>query len=442
MPGVLKNIDYTDPFTRYKGQKIIDVVKKLGFKFEVPLDLAIDIHYALYLPFPELVNLDQIPYGSEKHYFLIKSLLSLDETKRLRYYTVADSFASVTIGAMVLMYLFEELNRENIDIENKMRGSEGSSMKSAARSNDSTERSLSDKDVQSLKESVQRAVAKALENVETVKEIEHLVYGYRAGIGHTLSLDDDAALVLRLVRNTDIKLLLERLARMPSISSLIKRKKVRFSRGEIEGYIFGSDLERVVPTEFAYPDIYFYAKLADNRLLLYDKFLSLSLGPLYVLIDKSGSMEGEKIRWAKATALALFIRSRIERRPFYIRFFDSEPFNVIKVRANAKPSEVLELLEYIARVKSGGGTDISKAIITACNDIVKHGVKKVSDIILITDGEDRIAKSLVKRSLTQASARLISVMIMGENEDLKKISDKYFRVVKLSDKEMLSVVEA
>ncbi len=442
MPGVLRNLDYTDPFTRYKGQKIVDVVKKLGFRGDIPLDLAIDIHYALYLPFPELVNLDQVPLGSEKHYFLMKSLLSLEETKRLRLYTVADSFASVAIGAMVLMHLFEELGKQEFETQQRMHGTSGTSMKSASSSSSDTERNLNEHDMQSLKDSVQRALHRALENVEAVKEIKHLVYGYRAGIGHTLSLDDDAVAVLKLVRNTDIKILLEWLSRMPSITTLVKRKKMRFPRGEIEGFILGSDLERIVPTELAYPEIYLYAKLADNRLLLYDKYLNMTLGPLYVLIDKSGSMEGDKIRWAKATALALFLRSRIERRPFYIRFFDSEPFSIIRVRANAKPNEVLKLLEYLARVRSGGGTDISKAIITACNDIVKHGVKNVSDIVLITDGEDRIAKSLVKRSLTQASARLISVMIMGDNEDLKKVSDKYFKVVKLSEKEMLSVVEA
>jgi len=100
------------------------------------------------------------------------------------------------------------------------------------------------------------------------------------------------------------------------------------------------------------------------------------------------------------------------------------------------------MLEYIAAVKGGGGTDISKAIITACNDISKYRFRELSDIVLITDGEDRIARSLVKRSLQQSSARLVSVMIMGDNNDLKNVSEKYFRVIKLDEKEMLQVVEA
>jgi len=161
------------------------------------------------------------------------------------------------------------------------------------------------------------------------------------------------------------------------------------------------------------------------------------------LLDKSGSMDGNKILWAKATALALFMKSRIERRPYYIRFFDSEPYDLIKVKSGAKPSEVMKLIEYIAMVRNGGGTDISKAIITACNDILRNEVvRDVSDIIIITDGEDRIAKSLVRKSLQHAKAKLISVMVMGENDDLKQISSKYLKVVKLTEKDAISVIES
>ncbi len=444
MPGVLKNIDYTDPFTRYRGQKILDVVKRLGCNTrDIPLDLAIDVHYSLYLPFPELVSIEDVPLGNEKHYFLIKSLLSIEEVKKLRLYTVADSFASVAIGALILKYLLEEgaLGSREED-EERIRGG-GDRIKSMAPSeSESEEMKKQEMSFDQMRRSVKRAVERALQAVQTVKEIKNLAYGYRAGVGHTLSLDDDVATVLKLATQTDVRNLLEWLSRIPSISAVIRKRKTRFSRGEIEGYTLGSDLERLVPTELAYPEIYFYAKLADSRLLLYDKYLYLSMGPIYVLIDKSGSMEGDKIRWAKATALALFMKSRLERRPFYVRFFDSEPFNLIKVRPNAKPSEVLKLVEYLAMVRSGGGTDISKAIITACNDIAKYRRREVSDIVLITDGEDRIARSLVRKCLNQISARLVSVMIMGDNPDLRKVSDRYLKVVKLDEKEMLAVVEA
>ncbi len=441
MPGVLKNIAYSDPFTRYKGQKLLDVVKKLGYRVDnVDLELAIDILYSLYLPFPRLVEMHEVPIGHEKHYQIISALLSLDETKKLRLYTVADSFLSTSLGALVLMHILEELGQEQSESE-KTGGERGEGAGGSQVETDRNEEVEDSGGGKSIRESVKRAVEKAVEKVEAVREIKNLVYGYRAGVGHTLGFED-VALVLKLVERTDISELLKWLERLPSIVSLARKKKYAFPKGVIEGYTLGSDLERLVPTELAYPEVYFHAKLADSRLLLYDKYIYASLGPIYVLIDKSGSMEGEKLRWAKATALALFLRSRAERRPFYIRFFDSEPFNLIRIKPNAKPSHVLKMLEYIAAVKGGGGTDISKAIITACNDISKYRFRELSDIVLITDGEDRIARSLVKRSLQQSSARLVSVMIMGDNNDLKNVSEKYFRVIKLDEKEMLQVVEA
>ncbi len=439
MPGVLKNIDYQDPFTRYKGQKIIDNVKKFKHGLEYSIDLAIDIYYSLYLPFPRIVEPSALPIGAEKHYEIIKTLLMDEEAKTLRYYTVADSFASVAIGTLFLINLSEEMEKSNINQQANSGGKSQGTAKRKQNEESQGEGSLS----QDLNNVIKNAIRKTLDKAETIKEVENLVYGQRAGVGHTLNLDDDVSTVLRLVRNTDIKSILAFLTKILDIKAFSKRRRVRYQRGEIEGYFTGFDVERIVPTELAYPSIYLYAKISEGSILLYDKILYMSLGPIYVLLDKSGSMDGNKILWAKATALALFIKSRIERRPYYIRFFDSEPYDLIKVKSSAKPSDVMKLIEYIAMVRNGGGTDISKAIITACNDILRNEVvRDVSDIVIITDGEDRIAKSLVRKSLQHSKARLISVMVMGENDDLKHISSKYLRVVRLTEKDAISVIES
>ncbi len=439
MPGVLKNIDYQDPFTRYKGQKIIDNIKKFRHGHEYSIDLAIDIYYSLYLPFPRIVEPSALPIGTEKHYDIIKTLLSDGEAKTLRHYTIADSFASVAIGTLFLINLSEEMEKNSISQQASDGGRGQGIAKREQNEEDQGEGSL----MPDLNNMIKNAIKKTLEKAETIREVEDMVYGQRAGVGHTLNLDDDISTVLKLVRNTDIRNILALLTKILDIKAFAKRKRVRYQRGEIEGYFTGFDVERIVPTELAYPSIYLYAKISEGNILLYDKILYMSLGPVYVLLDKSGSMDGNKILWAKATALALFMKSRIERRPYYIRFFDSEPYDLVKVKSSAKPSDVMKLIEYIAMVRNGGGTDISKAIITACNDILRNEiVKDVSDIIIITDGEDRIAKSLVRKSLQHSKARLISVMVMGENDDLKQISSKYLKVVRLTEKDAISVIES
>jgi uncharacterized protein with von Willebrand factor type A (vWA) domain len=158
-------------------------------------------------------------------------------------------------------------------------------------------------------------------------------------------------------------------------------------------------------------------------------------------MDKSGSMDGDKIKWAKATALALLMRARRERRIFAMRFFDTTPYSMIKVSRRARLSEIIRLIDYLSRIRSGGGTDITRAILTAVQDIRGMGQKAPNEIILVTDGEDKIAENIVSKQLKSVEAKLISVMILGDNPDLRRLSSKYFKVAKLSGSEILRIVE-
>jgi len=153
-------------------------------------------------------------------------------------------------------------------------------------------------------------------------------------------------------------------------------------------------------------------------------------------------MDGEKILWAKAVALALYSRARRENRDFYLRFFDNIPYPLIKVIKNAKSKDVLKMVEYIGKIRGGGGTDISRSVMSACDDIKDGHVKGVSEVIILTDGEDKIAETTVRRSLKEANATLVSVMIRGDNSDLRRVSDTYLVVYKLDQNDLLRVVES
>ncbi len=160
------------------------------------------------------------------------------------------------------------------------------------------------------------------------------------------------------------------------------------------------------------------------------------------IVHNSGSMDGVKMVWAKAVALSLYMRALKEHREFYFRFFDSIPYPLVKLSKKPSTKQALKLMDYIASIKGSGGTDISRALMLACNDIRSGITKDVSDIVLITDGVDRIAESLISHNLRKANARLISVMIFGDNRSLKRLSTKYFSVRRLGTEEILKIVEA
>ncbi|RLG72853.1 MAG: hypothetical protein DRO23_09835 [Thermoprotei archaeon] len=151
------------------------------------------------------------------------------------------------------------------------------------------------------------------------------------------------------------------------------------------------------------------------------------------VVHNSGSMIGKKTIWARAIALALFKQSREENREFYLRFFDYMPHELIRVRRRARPKEIQELFMSLLTIISSGGTWIAKAIDTACRDIIKNRVEGVSTIVLITDGIDAVHEDTVKSFLEEANAELITVMIGGLNETLRRVSKKYFVTTMVND---------
>lgn len=419
--GFLLGVNYEDPVIQYRGEKIVKLSSRLGLKKEfITAELATDFFYTLYLPHALIVEGSE---ASNLHYSLVKALNESEELLKIKKYTILDSFISTLTTIAILQYFTEYIeDKKELTNVGELRESQSEVLKSVLRD--------------SLK-SVTR-------EVETMKKLERLyTTGIQPGIGSEFDLEEDAEKVLRLAKMTDVSKILEVLSLVPEVIRKTKKKYERFDRGEFDGYDLGSDLERLVPTQLAFPRKYLLLNYVESKLLLYDKKISKSLGPLYLLTDKSGSMEGEKIEWAKATAIALLIKSRKEVREFYLRFFDGSPHELIRVSKKASFTEFLNLVKNLARVKSGGGTDITKAITTACDDIISSGlIKRDSDIVVITDGEDTLTVTTLRRKLRQANARLFSVMIQGDNKDLRTLSEKYLKVSTLDKNTILKIVEA
>lgn len=452
MTGFLIGIDYDDPIVKYRGDRILYTLKKISGKdSNIDPDFLVDTYYVHYLPLPILKSKSEISQGDAIKYALLDMTLSSDLVLKNRNYSIANSAVSMALSVSYIQNLIEELEKirrtsqsaeereaaEQI-LNGLMKGSQGKEggeqKEQQGQTNDVTKKLL--------KQVHEKALSKAAEDANAVRSMQRIIGGNGAGTGSVLNFEGEIHEVLRLARNTEIKKILEFLSGIPKLGSLTKKKTTRYSKGELYGYEEGSDLERIVPSELAMPEDLFYVRLAESQLLLYQKQIKESLGPIYLLLDKSGSMDGEKILWAKAVALALYSRARRENRDFYLRFFDNIPYPLIKVIKNAKSKDVIKMIEYIGKIRGGGGTDISRSVISACEDIKEGHVKGVSEVIILTDGEDKIAETTVRRSLKDANATLISVMIRGDNADLRRISDTYLVVYKLDQNDLLKVVEA
>ena len=161
-----------------------------------------------------------------------------------------------------------------------------------------------------------------------------------------------------------------------------------------------------------------------------------SIDGYYVLLDKSGSMDGEKIVNARAIAFALGLLAKQRRLKFMFRFFDDNVYDIID-------KLTLENLAKIGSVDAGGGTCISCAMNKALEDL--RNMKEFV-IIIITDGEDEFDIEPLANTIKNGKHKLISVLIGNESFDnltelTKKVDGVVLTTENLDDKIALKILK-
>ena len=272
--------------------------------------------------------------------------------------------------------------------------------------------------------------------------LKHGADASKPGTGHSISYDDELQKIMEMVKDINVSSIMKVLERIEGEKYEGDEKIAGV--GSITGYGVGSNIRLAIPSQFAYPDIVFLLKFASDSLTQYDKYFPIGeKAPLFLLVDKSGSMsmhyledkKGSATRFdiAKVVALKLCIKAISERRSFHLMFFDSETWNLQKLMRGSKKNEQKEFLSNMGKVSanSNAGTRITNAIIDMCGEIQKVKSKNRLDIILITDGEDEIDMVEVQKKLKEANANLITIAInFLEREDLTSLilcSKKYFK---------------
>jgi len=202
-----------------------------------------------------------------------------------------------------------------------------------------------------------------------------------------------------------------------------------------EGYKIGiaytSNISEVlnVPKNFVDDDI-FYMKMVSGGLLKKEKIPDI--GGYYVLLDKSGSMSEDKLILACSIAYGLALHAKRNHINFYMRFFDSE---VHKLWNGAS----LELLSYILSVVGNGGTDITKAIRTAAEDLKKASKKHV--IVVITDAEDDVSTDV-----KLYGHKLVAIVAGNYKHNtlkklIRKVGGSYYNISSSTEEEVLELVQ-
>lgn len=265
------------------------------------------------------------------------------------------------------------------------------------------------------------AASAALEEYrDAVAGLGQVMFGGGKGSHDKRALDDKkVGLARRLRGDPRLKRIALLAGRFTRIAQQKRRTKVRHGAEEITDVELGNDLGRLLPVELVklrHPRLHALAlrDLLERKAMQYALTGKerLGKGPLVLLLDRSGSMDGDKDEWSTAVALALLGMAHDEHRTFAIVAFTDQ----VIYEAVVKPGERLD--EEALNLTCNGGTDIDAAVARGLDIIERNpGALHEADLVLVTDGcslAERAAKLKNKAKTLGVSVLGIGIGVAGE----------------------------
>ena len=183
-----------------------------------------------------------------------------------------------------------------------------------------------------------------------------------------------------------------------------------------------SEIQKIPKTEWLLPETYRNYKIATRAIQVKERITKTHKQQLlYLLIDCSGSMAGE--RSCKAGGVLMNRLKAVVKgdAQIYVRFFDTQLSEKEYFAGSAK--EAKSLIEMFEKKEfNGGGTNISGCIeksIERINEITKSKSLTRPELVITTDGEDSVAR--LKRK-DFGETRLHSIIVENNNPNLLKLA--------------------
>ena len=151
------------------------------------------------------------------------------------------------------------------------------------------------------------------------------------------------------------------------------------------------------------------------------------------VFDKSGSMNGEKIKQAKE-ALRFCINSLNDGDKFNVINFSTEVESLSEKLLNVNPENQEKAMGFIENLEAVGGTNINEALLMALKE--KPDAQRPMMIVFLTDGIPTVGEtdvSPIAKNIQKANEKKARLFVFGVGYDvntmlLDKLSDTNFGV--------------
>jgi uncharacterized protein with von Willebrand factor type A (vWA) domain len=207
------------------------------------------------------------------------------------------------------------------------------------------------------------------------------------------------------------------------------------------GVTLDGDLGRLLPVELAklgLPELELdtLRRIVERQAMCrdYRGFEPVARGPLIVVVDESGSMQGQKVHTAKALALALAWVARHQKRWISLVAYSGSTGERLLALPPGRWNE-LALMDWLCEL-IGGGSHLDVPLRELPDDYRQlNAPRGKTDLIVITDALCHVPDDVGERFLAwkqEVKARLISLVIDQEPGDLSRLSDEAHRVKSLA----------
>ena len=306
-----------------------------------------------------------------------------------------------------------------------------------------------------LRLAARKARQETIEAQSAMEGLEGCVGGLEAGSkGASASLKEVGTYqeAFKAIKNRPaLKRITELAGRLKRLADSKAKSVVKPAMGELYGVEQGDDLSRLLPEELAqlrhrnkFVRLMALEQLAEKRSLQYSTRgrETLSKGPAILLVDESGSMDGERDNWAKAVTIAfLSIAVGKQKRTAYVIGYNAWVTHKEKYVGKLVAEDIINLVRY----RCDGGTSFNPPVQEAIKIIEQDTTMKDADVLIITDGAGPLNYTKQMKILTATKG--VKWIIVGVHTSVSRlqrvfgsVTQEIYQVTNLENGEVIAPI--